>query len=139
VENLTLDDWQRSLAVNITAPFLLVKHLLPCMERGSAIVNISSTAAFKGYPDWSSYSVAKFGLEGFSQSIREELRPRGIRVLNVNPGATNTDIWKSAPGDWPRDKMLDPAQVAEAVAFMLERPDNVATESIILRSIAGEL
>jgi len=139
VETLSLEEWQHTLAVNVTAPFLLCRRLLLQMPRGAAVVNIMSIAARVGFANWSSYSMSKFALEGFSQSLREELRPRGIRVINVYPSSTNTDLWKSVSGDWPREKMLDSAQVAEAVAFALERPDHVQVDVINIGHIAGTL
>ena len=66
--------------------------------------------------------MSKFALEGFSQSIREELRPRGIRVLNIYPAATDTEIWEPIEGNWPREKMMSSSEIAEAVAFALSRP-----------------
>ena len=76
------------------------------MKAGASIVNILSIAAKTGFANWSSYCMSKFALEGFSQSIREELRPRGIRVLNIYPAATDTEIWEPIEGNWPREKMM---------------------------------
>lgn len=139
VETLSVDEWQHTLAVNVTAPFLLCKRLLLQMPKGAAIVNIMSIASRVGFANWSSYSMSKFALEGFSQSLREELRPRGIRVINIYPSSTKTDLWKSISGNWPREKMLDSAQVAEAVAFALERPGDVQVDAINIGHIAGTL
>ena len=83
--------------------------------------------------------MTKFALEGFSQAIREELRPRGIRVINVYPAATNTDIWNGVAGDWPREKMMPPTEIADAVAFALSRPPEVAIENIDLLNVSGRL
>ena len=83
--------------------------------------------------------MSKFALEGFSQSVRAELRDHRIRVLNIYPAATNTEIWDDVSGDWPREKMISAEQVADAVAFALSRPDNVAVENITLSNAAGNL
>ena len=83
--------------------------------------------------------MSKFALEGFSQSVREELRPRGIRVLNIYPAATNTDIWNAVEGEWPREKMLSAEEIGEAVAFALSRPAQVAVENIELKNVSGRL
>ncbi len=138
-DSISLDDWNKTLAVNVTAPFLLTQKLSPEMKSGASIVNILSVAARTGFPNWSSYCMSKFALEGFSQSIREELRPRGIRVLNVYPAATDTEIWKPVAGDWPREKMMPPNEVAEAVAYALSRPADVAVENITLTKASGSL
>ena len=139
LEAVTLDEWQTTLAVNVTAPFLLTQKLLPAMQSGATIVNILSIAAKTGFPNWSSYCMSKFALEGFSQSVREEVRARGIRVLNIYPAATSTEIWQGIEGDWPRDKMLAAEEVASAVAYALSRPANVAAENITLQNVAGTL
>jgi NAD(P)-dependent dehydrogenase (short-subunit alcohol dehydrogenase family) len=139
LEEVTLDEWQATIAVNVTAPFLLTQKLLPMMSVGSTIVNVLSIAAKTGFPNWSSYCMSKFALEGFSQAVREEVRPRGIRVLNIYPAATNTEIWKGIEGEWPREKMLSPDEVGSAVAFALSRPSDVAVENITLQNASGAL
>ena len=139
LESITLEEWQNTLAVNVTAPFLLTQKLLPLLPAGSTIVNVLSVAARTGFPKWSSYCMSKFALEGFSQAVREELRPRGIRVLNIYPAATATEIWNGVEGDWPREKMLRPEEIAEAVAFALSRPAEVAVENITVQNVTGAL
>ena len=138
-EEITSQEWQETLAVNVTAPFVLVKKLFPVMVEGACIVNILSIAAKTGFANWSSYSMSKFALEGMMQSIREELRPRNIRVINIYPSATATGLWKRVPGEWPEKKMLHPKEVAEAVAFAIERPSKVLVENISVGDITGTL
>lgn len=138
-EEVTPEEWERQNAVNLTAPFLLTRGLLPNLGEGSSIVSILSVAARTPFANWSSYCAGKFGLDGFTRSIREELRPRGIRVINFYPQATATDIWDAVPGDWPKENMLAPEQVAEAVAFALSRPSSVLVEDIALGNLGGNL
>jgi NAD(P)-dependent dehydrogenase (short-subunit alcohol dehydrogenase family) len=139
LEAISLEEWQTMLAINVTAPFLLTKAFAANMATGASIVNVLSIAAKTGFPNWSSYCMTKFALEGFSQAVREELRPRGIRVINVYPAATNTDIWNAVDGDWPREKMMPPTEIADAVAFALSRPPEVALENIDLLNVTGRL
>jgi 3-oxoacyl-[acyl-carrier protein] reductase len=136
---ITFEEWKQTIGVNVTAPFLLMQHFAGQMPPGSSIVNILSIAAKKGFADWSSYCMSKFALEGFSQSVREELREHRIRVINIYPAATNTEIWDDVSGDWPREKMISAERVADAVAFALSQPANVAVENIALSSAAGNL
>ena len=136
---ITRIEWEQVLGVNVTAPFLLTQHLAPNMPPGSSIVNILSIAAKTGFPNWSAYCMSKFALEGFSQSVREELREHKIRVINIYPAATDTGIWNSVEGDWPRDKMISPEEVAGAVAYALSRPADVALENITLSNLTGNL
>ncbi|MBD3403359.1 SDR family NAD(P)-dependent oxidoreductase [candidate division GN15 bacterium] len=139
VDQITIEEWQESLAVNVTAPFLLSQRLLSNMSEGAAIVNLLSIAASNGFPTWSSYCATKFALDGFSRALREELRSRGIRVITVSPSATNTELWDSVSGDFARERMLDPGEVAEAIAFALSRPSSVLVDTINVGNIAGTL
>jgi len=139
LEKITLAEWDTLFAVNVTAPFLLTRSLAPKMQPGSSIVNILSIAAKTGFPGWSCYCMTKFALEGFSQCIREELRPLGIRVLNIYPAATNTEIWNAVEGNWPREKMLLPEEIGDAVAYALSRPPGVVVENIDLLNLTGRL
>lgn len=139
LEAISLDEWNRTLAVNVTAPFLLTQKLSAQMKSGASIVNILSVAARTGFAGWSCYCMSKFAFDGFAQSIREELRPRGIRVLNIYPAATDTEIWQPIEGDWPRERMMSPNEIAEAVAFMLSRPGEVAVEGITVTNTSGSL
>jgi NAD(P)-dependent dehydrogenase (short-subunit alcohol dehydrogenase family) len=136
---ITLTEWEQTLGVNITAPFLLIQRLAGRMPPGSSIVNVLSIAAKTGFRNWSAYCMSKFALEGFSQSVREELRDRKIRVINIYPAATDTDIWNNVAGDWPRDKMIAADEVASAVAYALSRPADVALENISLSNLTGNL
>lgn len=136
---ITPAEWQQTLGVNVTAPFLMMQRFVGQMPPGSSIVNILSIAAKTGFANWSAYCMSKFALEGFSQSIREELREHKIRVINIYPAATNTEIWDDVAGDWPRNKMISPEEVAAAVAYALSQPANVAVENITLSNAAGNL
>ncbi len=136
---ITPVEWEQTVGVNITAPFLLTQHFAPQMPPGSSIVNILSVAARTGFPNWSAYCMSKFALEGFSQSVREELREHKIRVINIYPAATATEIWDYVAGDWPREKMMSPEIVADAVAYALSRPNEITLENISLSSLSGNL
>ena len=136
---ITSIEWEQTVGVNITAPFLLMQHFAPHMPPGSSIVNILSIAAKTGFANWSAYCMSKFALEGFSQCVREELRARKTRVINIYPAATDTDIWTRIEGRWPREKMISPHEVASAVAYALSRPADVALENITLSSLTGNL
>lgn len=139
LEEITLEEWNTILAVNVTAPFLLTQRWLPKMASGSSVVNVLSVAAKVGFPGWSAYNMSKFALNGFSLAVREEVRARGIRVLNIYPGATDTEIWEPVSGDWPREKMMRPQEIAGAIAYALSRPGEVALENIDLQRTAGPL
>ena len=136
---ITQIEWEQTVGVNITAPFMLTQHFAPRMPPGSSVVNILSIAAKTGFANWSAYCMSKFALEGFSQGVREELREHKIRVINIYPAATDTNIWSSVEGNWPREKMISPNDVASAVAYALSQPAEVALENISLSNLTGNL
>ena len=136
---VTQIELEQTVGVNIVAPFLLMQHFAARMQPGSSIVNILSVAAKTAFPNWSVYCMSKFALDGLSQVVREELREHRIRVINVYPAATDTDIWTTVAGQWPREKMMPPNEIADAVAYALSRPSDVAVENISLSSTTGAL
>jgi NAD(P)-dependent dehydrogenase (short-subunit alcohol dehydrogenase family) len=136
---VTMVEWEQTLGVNISAPFMLMQRFAPQMPPGSSIVNILSVAAKTGFAGWSAYCMSKFALEGLSQSVREELREHKIRVINIYPAATATDIWNKVEGDWPRGKMIPADEVAGAVAYALSRPPDVLLENITLGNLSGAI
>ena len=136
---ITQIELEQTIGVNIVAPFLLTQYFAPKMRPGSSIVNILSIAAKTAFPNWSVYCMSKFALEGFSQAVREELREHKIRVINIYPAATDTEIWNNIAGEWPRTKMMSAEEVASAVAYALSRPADVAVENISVSSSTGNL
>ena len=139
LEAISRVEWEESLGVGVTAPFLLAQSLLPRLAPGSSIVNVMSVAARRGFAGWSAYCAAKFALEGLAQALREELRGRGVRVINVYPSATDTGLWDGVPGAWPRERMIVPSEVAEAVAYALSRPAGVLVESVEVGDLSGPI
>jgi len=136
---ITPEEWRQTLGVNVTAPFLLMQRFAGQMPPGSSVVNILSIAAKTGFANWSAYCMSKFALEGLSQSVREELRDHCVRVINIYPAATSTEIWDDVAGDWPRQKMISADQVADAVAFAIAQPSDVLVENITLGKLQGNI
>ncbi|MNM85359.1 Diacetyl reductase [(S)-acetoin forming] [compost metagenome] len=91
VETLSLADWERCLAVNITGQFLCARAAVPRLRKGHApaIVNLSSAAGHLGMPGRSAYSASKWAVVGFTKSLALELGADGIRVNTVLPGAVD--------------------------------------------------
>jgi NAD(P)-dependent dehydrogenase (short-subunit alcohol dehydrogenase family) len=131
-EELSVQDWQRVVAVNLTAPFVLTKTAMPHMRRGGGglVVNISSVAGRRGWAGASAYCATKFALTGLTQSLAAEGRADGIRVCVVYPGAMATS-WgtfdptqRTAPEGPTHDerRSLDPHVVADLIAWMAASP-----------------
>ena len=110
VEDTTLEMWRDVIDTNLTGIFLCTRAALPMMHAGATIINNLSAAATQVFPKYATYSAAKRGALGFTLSLREELIPRGIRVMALMPGATATDMWEQIMPDAPRERMIDVEQ-----------------------------
>jgi NAD(P)-dependent dehydrogenase (short-subunit alcohol dehydrogenase family) len=141
VEQTPPDDFSAILATNLTGVFLLIRALLPAMkERGRGwIVPILSVAARRGFPGWAAYCASKWGLRGLVAVLREELQGTGVRVTALYPGATDTPIWESLPGDWNRAAMVPPREVARALGCALDGDPAALVEEIHLGPAGGAL
>src|SRR5262249_51319502 len=119
--------------------FLVIRAAVPLMKQGSAIVNNLSIAARTVFPGQAAYCAAKHGALALTTSLREELRPKGIRVIALLPGATDTDIWTQFWPEAPREKMLKPETIAQAALDALRLPPESTVEELVLTPTAGKL
>ncbi|PYX44058.1 MAG: short-chain dehydrogenase [Acidobacteria bacterium] len=139
IQNLPLPVWKDVLDTNLTATFLVTQAALAIMKRGSTIVNNLSIAATRVFAGSAAYNASKHGALGLTNTLREELRPRGIRVIGLMPGATDTDIWTTLWPEAPRGKMMTPATVANAVVQAILLPANATIETLEILPSAGTL
>ncbi len=139
VEKLDVETWRHAINTNLTGMFLVTRAALPMMRAGSTIVNNLSLAAVEVFAGMSAYNASKAGALGFTNTLREELRQRGIRVLALLPGATNTEIWEQFWPDAPKDKMISPETVAAAVLHAVSAPANATIEEIRMGPVGGAL
>jgi NAD(P)-dependent dehydrogenase (short-subunit alcohol dehydrogenase family) len=139
VEKLPFPVWKDVLETNLDGTFLVTQASLVLMRRGSTIVNNLSIAANRVFAGSAAYNVSKHGALGFTNTLREELRPKGIRVIGLLPGATDTDIWKTLWPQAPRRKMMSPATVAHAVVQAILLPANTTVENLEILPTAGTL
>jgi NAD(P)-dependent dehydrogenase (short-subunit alcohol dehydrogenase family) len=116
-DKLKLDDFHRMIEVNLAGPVLVTSEALEGLEESERghVFNIASVAAQRGFEGSVAYCASKYGLRGFSDALREDLRPKNIRVTTVYPGATDTTIFEGVAGDWDRATMNRPEDVAEVV------------------------
>ena len=91
------------------------------------------------FPKYATYSAAKRGALGFTLSLREELIPRGIRVMALMPGATATDMWDHIMPDAPRERMIDVDSVAQAVLYAVLLPPNANLLELVLAPTGGAM
>ena len=139
IGKLSLEVWQKVLATNLTGMFLVTQAALPLMGRGASIVNNLSVAAKQVFAGEAAYCASKHGALGFTNTLREELREQGIRVIALLPGATATEIWNQFWPDAPRKNMMSVDSVAAAVVGALVLPENSTVEELMLNPTAGTL
>jgi len=138
-DQLSIEVWKQVIDTNLTGTFLVTRAALPLMRAGGSIVNNLSVAAVTPFAGMSAYNASKFGAMGFTQALREDLRKRGIRVIALLPGATDTDIWQQFWPDAPRARMVSPDTIAEAVLHAVSAPANASLDEIRVMPSAGVL
>jgi NAD(P)-dependent dehydrogenase (short-subunit alcohol dehydrogenase family) len=135
VDELKIEDWDRVIATNLRAPFLMAKAAIPIMkrQRHGYIVNIVSTAAKRAWPNASAYHASKWGLLGLSHALHSELRPHQIKVTAVICGGMKTPFLLDRFPDIDVTTLQDPENVADAIRFLLTQPaETVIPELMVL-------
>ena len=134
VEELSVNQWDAVMSVNLRAPFLLAKHASRLMKAqgGGAIINIASTAAKRAWPNASVYHASKWGLLGFSHALHAELRPHRIKVSAVVAGGMRTPFLLDRFPDIDPGVLQDPANVAKTVRFLLTLPEESVIPEIMV-------
>ena len=139
VSELPYPMWAEVIDTNLNGMFLVTQAALAVMKRGSTIVNNLSIAAERVFPGSAAYNASKHGALGFTNTLREELRSKGIRVIALMPGATDTAIWETMWPKAPRRKMMSAETVAGVVLNALLLPENSSLEKIVIMPASGEL
>lgn len=139
VDQLPVETWKEVIDTNLTGTFLVTRAALPLMRAGGSIVNNLSVAALQPFAGMSAYNASKFGALGFTHALREDLRKRGIRVVALLPGATDTEIWSQFWPEAPKEKMISAETVAQAVLHAVSAPADTAIEEIRIGPTAGVL
>jgi NAD(P)-dependent dehydrogenase (short-subunit alcohol dehydrogenase family) len=139
VGELPYPTWMEVIDTNLNGLFLMTQAALAVMKRGGTIVNNLSTAAERVFPGSAAYNASKHGALGFTNTLREELRPKGIRVIALMPGATDTAIWNTLWPKAPRRKMMSAETVARTVVVALRLPENATVEKIVVMPSSGTL
>ncbi|HLS87235.1 MAG TPA: SDR family oxidoreductase, partial [Burkholderiales bacterium] len=129
IDELTLEQWDEVIRVNLRAPFVLARLAARVMrdQGGGQIVNIVSTAAKRAWPNASAYHASKWGLLGLSHALHAELRPRRIKVSAIVAGGMRTPFLLDRFPDIDPGVLQDPANVAATIRFLLTLPE----ESVI--------
>lgn len=137
----TEDDaaYETMMRTNMDSAYYMTKGFLPLMleKKAGTIVNMASIAAISAYANGGSYSISKYALLGFSKNLREEMKPYGIRVLSVLPGATFTASWEGSGVE--ENRLMPAADVAELVYTCVGLSERTVVEDIVLRPQLGDL
>jgi NAD(P)-dependent dehydrogenase (short-subunit alcohol dehydrogenase family) len=131
---LTLEEWDNVVNVNLRAPWLLAKAVMPhMMGRGSGqILNVASTAAKKGWENAAAYASSKHGLLGLTQVLHAEGRIKGVRAMVIVPGGMRTNFFKALDPPPPPENLQPPETVARSILFMISQPlDSVIHELVV--------
>jgi NAD(P)-dependent dehydrogenase (short-subunit alcohol dehydrogenase family) len=136
IEELTLEDWDATMATNLRGLFLMTRAVLPPMRaRGHGdIVNVASLAARNGFAGGSAYAASKHGVLGFGRALMLELRKEGIRVITVCPGSVDTGMLHDQPMLKPDPaRILQPEDVAETILHSLRLPERALVSEVDIR------
>jgi NAD(P)-dependent dehydrogenase (short-subunit alcohol dehydrogenase family) len=135
VDELTPEDWDATIETNLSGTFYCCREAIPQMRKrgGGYIFNISSLAGVNPFPGGSAYNASKFGLNGFSEAMMQDIRYDGIRVSYIMPGSVDTDF-AAAPGSKPRETWkLTGEDIAKAVIDLYKFPKTALASRIEMR------
>ncbi len=132
--DLPLEEWDQMMHTNLRAPYLMMRSLAPLMiaARSGHIINISSLAGKNTLPDGAAYSASKWGLNGLTYSVAEELRQYNVRVSVIAPGSVNTHFG-GPRGTKDPTRMIQPDDVAQVVAMLVTQAPTSFISEVLLR------
>ena len=134
VESTTADEFRAVLETNLFGVFYCCHEAIPLMKRrgGGYIINISSLAGTNAHPQMAAYNASKFGLNGFSEALMQEVRHDGIKVSYIMPGSVNTEFGGDEPSD-QKNWQLQPDDIARVVMDLLAYPDRSLPSRVEIR------
>jgi 3-oxoacyl-[acyl-carrier protein] reductase len=141
VMDISLQMWRDSVDTNLTGTFLVTKFSLPLLKKSSRpiIINISSIRGIIGRGNISAYSVSKFGVIGFTQSLAEELRDDKIIVYSICPAAIDTDMIRNVKHNIPMEKLIQPDELADIICEIDANQLEPSGQTIIVAGRQKEL
>jgi 3-oxoacyl-[acyl-carrier protein] reductase len=134
-------EFREVIDTNVIGMFHCAKAVLPGMygRKQGTIVQMLSIASRKAFRGGAAYAASKFAALGFTDCLREEARKYGVKVIAVMPGATETEAWDDSSREEFRKRMMQPEDIAHAIARVLTEPQRMMTEELVLRPIGGDL
>jgi 3-oxoacyl-[acyl-carrier protein] reductase len=134
VEEMSPADFRAVVETNLFGVFYCCREAIPLMKQrgGGYIINISSLAGANPHPEMSAYNASKFGLNGFSEALMQEIRQDGIKVSYIMPGSVNTAFGGDAPDD-SKSWQLQPADIARVVLDLLRHDERSLPSRVEIR------
>jgi NADP-dependent 3-hydroxy acid dehydrogenase YdfG len=142
------DEWRRMVEINVLGAMFATDAFLPALcDGGGDLVNISSVAGRKARPTSSVYSATKWGLGGWSEALRQELRGDRVRVTLIEPGAVRTELAEHISDETIRDQTramyddvdaLHPDDIANAIVYAISQPARASVNEILIRPTLQE-
>lgn len=134
IEEYSHADWDKIIAVNLTGVFNGMKAAIPALQQteGGSIINISSIAGMRGYPDLPGYTASKFGVRGLTKAAALDLGKYGIRVNSIHPGTIRTAMTSGSPQPTEHialDRIAEPSEIASLVVFLASDESSFSTGS----------
>jgi 3-oxoacyl-[acyl-carrier protein] reductase len=131
---LPVEEWDKMMQTNLRGPYLTIRAFAPLMIAANSghIINISSLAGKNALPGGAAYSASKWGLNGLTYSVAEELREFNVRASVIAPGSVNTQFG-DANSTRNRSRMIQPDDVAQAVAMLVTQSGTSFVSEILLR------
>lgn len=140
MEDTSNEQLDHILRVNLRAPYILARTLLPNLRRSdnASIINIGSMVTTISAPTVSAYTAAKVGLKGMTTSLAAELKPERIRVVMISPGPADTPMREAASPDIDKSVLVRPETIADMVIAVASLPRGITTSDFLLYSMAWE-
>ncbi len=140
ISNTSVDDWDKTINVNLRGAFLMTKSLIDNFKKkkNGKVVFINSGAGLKPFANSSAYVASKYALRGFASSIREELREFNIKVISVFPGAVNTPLWNNKNVEEIRKDMMSVDDLCQSIIHSINAPNNCVVEEILIKRTLGD-
>ncbi len=140
VDRLRLADWEEQLAVNLTAPAVLTRELLPQVRKGrGTVVFVNSSAGLTASAEWSAYAASKFGLRAFADSLRAEEVDHGVRVSTVYPSRTATPMQEKVHEQEGRtydsSRWISPGTVVDTILHVIDLPADATIPDVTVRPV----
>ena len=134
VESMSVEDFRTVLETNVFGVFYCCHEAIPLMKQrgGGYIINISSLAGANAHPKMAAYNASKFGLNGFSEALMQEVRHDGIKVSYIMPGSVNTEFGGDETSD-EKSWQLQPTDIAQVVLHLLQYPERTLPSRVEIR------